>query len=71
MEVNIGVDPEGFFEAGRQGVGGHLVAALVDVRIAAHPRHLVAAALEFNEALLAGRRNVRRKRHEHDTAVVG
>ena len=66
MELDVGVDPEGLFEAGRQGVAGQLVAALVDGRIAAHPPKLVAAALEFNETLLAGRRDVRGERHEDD-----
>ena len=69
MELDIGVDPEGFFEAGGQGIGGHLVAALVDGRIAAHPPHLVAAALEFDQPSLAGGRNVGGKRHENDATA--
>ena len=65
MELDVGVDPEGFFVAVGQGVGDDLAAADVDLGIAAHPPHGIAAALEFDQALFASRRHVRGEGHQN------
>ena len=65
-EANVRIDPAGLLETGGQGLGGHFAAAHVDGRISARAPDFVAAALEFDQPLLARRRDVRREGNEDD-----
>ena len=72
MKVHVGVDPEGFLEAGGQHVGGDLVAPQVDVGVSADAIDRIAAALQFVQRPLALRRDVGGETDEDDaTARVG
>ena len=70
LELDVGIDPEGLLEAGGQRLGGHFAAADVDGRIPADPPDLVAAALEFDQPLLARGHDVRGKGNEDDAAAA-
>ncbi len=70
MERRVGVDPHRLLVTVKQGVGAHLISALVDGRISADSPHLVAAALQLPQRALAARQNVAGERHQ-DHAAAG
>ncbi len=58
MEIDIGIDPERFLEACGKGIGSHLVAAEVNVRVSADSLHAIAPPLKSMERHFALRCDV-------------
>ena len=68
MEVHVGIDPHCLLIAVDQGVGRHLVPALVDGRVAANPPHVVASPLQFLQSPFARRNDRETERNEDHTS---
>ena len=66
VELDVRIDPHRLVEAVDQGVGGHLVAALIDGCVAAHAPHRIAAPLQLLQgALTAGVDEARERDENH------